>query len=81
MAAFLFYPREAVQLAQMVCYNPLDLNITLWWASEEGWKGVLEKVRLALSVDKSDVFADLHKPLVQSGINTFVVVRWFRPTV
>ncbi len=54
---------KLLQLAEMVCYNPLGLNICLRRVVEEGWETVMEKVRLAPSVYKGDVFVDLHKPL------------------
>ena len=53
---------KLIQLAEMVCFNPLGLNIALRRVAEEGWESVMEKVRLAPSIWKEDVFEDLHKP-------------------
>ena len=54
---------KLLHLAEMVCYNPLGLNICLRRVAEEGWEAVMQKVRLAPSISKGNVFADLHKPL------------------
>lgn len=49
-------------LAEMVRYNPLGLNIALRRVAEEGWEPVMQKVQLAPSTCLQDVFKDLHKP-------------------
>jgi len=54
---------KLLKLAEMVCYNPLGLNISLRRVAEEGLEAVMAKVRLAPSISKGNVFADLHKPL------------------
>jgi hypothetical protein len=54
---------KLLQLAEMVCFNPLGLNIALRRVAEEGWDTVMRKVRLAPSFMKEDVFEDLHRPL------------------
>ena len=54
---------KLLQLAEMVCFNPLGLNIALRRVAEEGWETVMKKVCLAPAIWKEGVFKDLHKPL------------------
>jgi len=54
---------KLIQLAKMVCFNPLGLNIALRRVAEEGWDAVVEKVNLAPPILKEDIFKALHKPL------------------
>lgn len=53
---------KLIQLAEMVCFNPLGLDIALRRVAEEGWETVMNKVNLAPSFMKGNVYEDLHKP-------------------
>ncbi len=52
---------QLMELADLVCFNPIGLDIALRRVVEEGWVDVVNKVNLATSFMNEDVYEDLHK--------------------